>query len=135
MDVHTSTAGNSTWLADTVVSVNTTYGIGLTPTVKNPGSTSSDHSPFWTKGFAAVMLIEDMTSNFNQNYHTANDNLNNLNGPYFHKMTKLAIGTLAVLAGIRTTSTTQPEQRIPVASRFTRTFPTPSIRRPRFPMT
>jgi hypothetical protein len=125
MDVHTSTAGNSTWLADTVVSVNTTYGIGLTPTVKNPGSTSSDHSPFWTKGFAAVMLIEDMTANFNQNYHTPNDNLNNLNGPYFHRMAKLAVGTLAHLAGIRSTSATPPQERIPDGFALHQNFPNP----------
>jgi len=125
MDVHTSPAGNSTRLADTVVSVNTTYGVGLTPVVNNPGSNSSDHSPFWTRGFAAVMLIEDMTFNFNQNYHTANDNLNNLNRPYFHKMTKLAVGTLAVLAGIRTTSDTQPKERIPDGFALHQNFPNP----------
>jgi len=125
MDVHTSTAGNSTWLADTVLSVNTTYGIGLAPTVKNPGSSSSDHFPFWTRGFAAVMLIEDMTSNFNRNYHTAKDRLDSLNRPYFHKMAKLGIGTLAVLAGIRTTSATQPQERIPGGFALHQNFPNP----------
>jgi hypothetical protein len=125
MDVHTSPAGNSVSLSDTVVSVNTTYGIGLTPVVKNPGSSASDHSPFWNKGFAAVMLIEDMTSNFNQNYHTANDNLNNLNGPYFHRMAKLAVGTLAVLAGIRTSSAAPPQERIPDGFALHQNFPNP----------
>ncbi len=125
MDVHTSSAGNSMWLSDTVLSVNNAYAIGLTPVVKNPGSSASDHSPFWLKGFAAVMLIEDMTSNFNRNYHTARDRLDSLNGPYFHRMSKLAVGTLAVLAGIRTTSATRPQERIPDGFALHQNFPNP----------
>lgn len=125
MDVHSSSAGNSGRLADTVVFVNTTYGVGLTPTVKSPGSTSSDHSPFWTKGFGAVMLIEDMTSNFNRNYHTAKDRLDSLNGTYFHRMAKLGIGTLAVLAGISTTTAAQPQERVPGGFALYQNFPNP----------
>jgi hypothetical protein len=125
MDVHSSSAGNSGRLADTVVFVNTTYGVGLTPTVKSPGSSSSDHSPFWTKGFGAVMLIEDMTSNFNRNYHTAKDRLDSLNGTYFHRMAKLSIGALAVLAGIRTTTAAQPQERVPDGFALHQNFPNP----------
>ena len=125
MEVHSSSAGNSGRLADTVVFVNTTYGVGLTPAIKNPGSTSSDHSPFWTKGFGAVLLIEDMTSNFNRNYHKAEDRLDSLNSTYFHRMAKLGIGALAVLAGIRTTTAAQPQERVPGGFALHQNFPNP----------
>jgi hypothetical protein len=125
MEVHSSSAGNSDRLADTVVFVNTTYGVGLTPAVESPGSTSSDHSPFWTNGYGAVMLIEDMTSNFNRNYHTAKDRLDSLNGTYFHRMAKLGVGTLAVLAGICTTTAAQPQERIPDGFALYQNFPNP----------
>lgn len=60
-------------------------------------STSSDHYPFWQVGYKAIMMIED-SQDFNINYHTTEDNFENLNLEFFHKMVKGAVASLATLA-------------------------------------
>jgi hypothetical protein len=65
--------------------------------LKSPGSTYSDHASFWTKNYGAILLIED-ENDFHAYYHTVNDVISYFNIPYFFKMTKLSLATLAVLA-------------------------------------
>ncbi len=60
-------------------------------------TTASDHYPFWANGYQAILAIEDW-NDFHAYYHTVNDNFNNLNIPYFHKMTKVAAATISSLA-------------------------------------
>lgn len=98
MDIHTKSIANSMKLSDTVRFVNSAYNIGLNPVVKNPGSTASDHASFWTKNYSALLLIESF-EDFNTFYHTVNDRLSVFNNTFYHKMTKLAMGTLSVLVG------------------------------------
>ena len=99
MDIHTSSTGNSLELSDTVRFVNTTYNIGLTPVVKNPGSTASDHASFWANNYGAILLIESF-ADFNLYYHKTSDLLSAFNNTFFYKMSKLALGTIAVLTGV-----------------------------------
>ena len=98
-DLHTRSVGTSLFLKDKMVEVNTMYNLGLTIDIKNPGSTSSDHASFWYYNFGAILLIEDGTD-FNAYYHTVNDLIQYFNLPYFLKMSKSAIGTVATLAVI-----------------------------------
>jgi hypothetical protein len=100
MDIHTSSTGNSSELSDTVCFVNTTYNIGLLPVVKNPGSEASDHASFWVNNYGAIMLIESF-SDFNLYYHKTSDLLSAFNNTFYYKMSKLALGTIATLAGVR----------------------------------
>jgi len=100
-DVHArATAGNSAYLGQQMVACNTDYGLGLTISIKNPGSTYSDHASFWSKGYGAILLIED-TYDFHAFYHTVNDNMTYINTPYFLKMTKLALSTFAKLTEVQ----------------------------------
>lgn len=99
MDIHTSSISNSLELSDTVRFVNTTYNIGLTPVVKNPGTPASDHASFWENNYSAILLIESF-SDFNLYYHKTSDLLSAFNNTFFHKMSKLAMGTLGVLVGV-----------------------------------
>jgi hypothetical protein len=99
MDIHTSSTGNSLELSDTVSFVNTTYNIGLMPVVKNPGTSASDHASFWANNYGAILLIESF-SDFNLYYHKTSDLLNVFNNTFFHKMSKLALGTIATLTGV-----------------------------------
>ncbi|MEA3477113.1 MAG: M20/M25/M40 family metallo-hydrolase, partial [Bacteroidota bacterium] len=60
-------------------------------------TTASDHSPFWANGYQAILVIEDW-NDFHAFYHTVNDNLQNLNMPFFLEMAKASVGTIASLA-------------------------------------
>ena len=102
-EIHTRPIAFSIALKDKMVNVNSTYNLGVALNIKNPGSTASDHSSFWNRGYSAILLIEHYNNNtlpndFNAYYHTVNDKLIHFNQPYFHKLSKLAIGTLATLA-------------------------------------
>ncbi|MFO7523930.1 MAG: M28 family peptidase [Ignavibacteriaceae bacterium] len=96
-EIHTRSVANSLELKDELLDVNTVYNLGIIPIIKNPGSTYSDHASFWNKGYGAILLIED-NNDFHPYYHTINDKIQFFNVPYFEKLSKLAIGTLAKLA-------------------------------------
>jgi Predicted aminopeptidases len=99
MDIHTRPIANSVDLATFAGNINSIYAIGLNPVIKNPGSGSSDHASFWTYNYGAIMMIESL-QDFNQFYHTAGDLLSAFNDTIFLRISKLAIGTLASLAGV-----------------------------------
>jgi hypothetical protein len=96
-EVHTRPIGSSISLKDNILQVNTLYGIGLTLSTINPGATWSDHASFWNRNFGAICLIE-LDADFNAYYHTVNDKIQYFNMPYFLKMSKAALGTVATLA-------------------------------------
>ena len=92
-DVHTSSIANTTSLKDKMLEINLVYGINLDLDVV-PAQPYSDHQSFLDHGYGAILLIED-DNDFHPQYHTVNDNLSYFNQPYFLKMSKLSIGTLA----------------------------------------
>ena len=92
-DVHTSSIANTTSLKDKMLEINLVYGINLDLDVV-PAQPYSDHQSFLDHGYGAILLIED-DDDFHPQYHTVNDNLSYFNQPYFLKMSKLSIGTLA----------------------------------------
>lgn len=97
--VHTKTsAANSLQISDTILSVNSTYSLGLNLALTNPGATYSDHASFWTNNFGAVLLIEDWTFDPNPHYHTDSDLIIYFNLPYYERMARLGIASLASLA-------------------------------------
>jgi hypothetical protein len=96
-DIHTRAVGSSLSLWSKMVELNTQLAIGLNLTTRNPGSTYSDHAAFWTRGYGAILLIES-DGDFHTQYHTVNDVISYFNIPYFHKMSKLSIATLASFA-------------------------------------
>jgi len=76
------------------------YGLGssLTPIIDADGITASDHSPFWNRGYSAILAIEDDLDDFNDYYHTSQDQLQHLNMAYFTSYVKASVGTAAHLA-------------------------------------
>ena len=96
-EIHTRPIANSISLKDDMLQINTLYSIGLTLSVINPGATWSDHASFWNRNFGAICLIE-LDGDFNAYYHTVNDKVQYFNLPYFLKMSKTALGTVATLA-------------------------------------
>jgi hypothetical protein len=100
-EIHVRNYANSNSLKDMIVQVNTTYSIGVTPSIINPGTTASDQASFWNNGYGAILLIEEYYGgDFNAYYHSPNDLLIHYNQPYYHKMSRLTLGTVATLAEI-----------------------------------
>jgi hypothetical protein len=98
-DIHIDNSLKSGVLKDELLKVIIANDLKLSPSVKNPGTNGSDHTPFWMKGIGAVLIIEGYYSgDFNKFYHTANDRIDKFNMPYFHEMAKLGIVTLKSLA-------------------------------------
>jgi hypothetical protein len=124
MDIHTSSTDNSLELSDTVRFVNTTYNIGLTPVVKNPGSTASDHASFWANNYGAILLIESF-ADFNLYYHKTSDLLSAFNNTFFYKMSKLAIGTLAILADVQSPNGVVTSSQVPPDYILNQNYPNP----------
>jgi len=96
--IHTKNLGQSYDLSNKMIELNQQYGIGITTTIKDPGSPYSDHQSFWDAGYSAILLIEDDASDFNPYYHTSNDKLMYFNNTYFLRCSKLSILTLANFA-------------------------------------
>jgi hypothetical protein len=52
------------------------------------------------RGYSTISFIEDVSDDFNPYAHSSDDTIDTFNNPYFHRMSKLAIATLANLAGV-----------------------------------
>jgi hypothetical protein len=98
MEIHSRT--HTQQLTDTVVAVNSLYGLGLNPQVVIPGATNSDHGSFWEWNIPALWLIESYTTgDFNPGYHNLHDSVRYINSGYFRKIAQLAMGSLATVIG------------------------------------
>ena len=71
--LHTRTTSNPGYpgdraIADVFVDVVSNYGLSgsLTPIIDPDGITASDHSPFWNKGYSAILAIEDDEDDFEE---------------------------------------------------------------------
>jgi hypothetical protein len=77
--------------------INTQYGIDLY-VVASPPMAESDHAPFWYNGFDAILFDQFTYQDRNLYYHTTQDRVQFINRPYYLRMAKLVLGTLALLA-------------------------------------
>jgi uncharacterized repeat protein (TIGR01451 family) len=105
LELHTRTSTNPGYatdlqIANLFINVVSAYGLAatLTPVIVADGESASDHSSFWSRGFSAILGIEDTANDFNPYYHTVDDTLSRLNLAYFTNFVKAAVGTAAHLA-------------------------------------
>jgi hypothetical protein len=98
MRIHARPVANSLAIKDSALVVNTTYGLNLNIAINNPGATYSDHASFWSEGYGAILVIEDFDNDGNPHYHTPTDILQYMDLDYWQDLTRLSIGTTAVLA-------------------------------------
>ena len=96
--IHTRPVANSNEIADSVFAMREHYGIDLDLLLTNPGATYSDHASFWTEGYGAVLVIEEFSLDGNPHYHTPTDRVEYFDVPYYEKLAKLSIATVATLA-------------------------------------
>lgn len=123
--VHTRPIANSFALADSTFAVLERYNIDIDLLLTNPGATYSDHASFWNNGYGAILIIEEFGADGNPHYHTSNDRVMYFDVPYFEKLAKLSIGTLATIAvpaGIAQSTV----ERSPLVATGLYAFPNPS---------
>ena len=80
-----------------MMEINSEYGIGLN-IAAFPPMADSDQAPCWYHGFDAVLFDQNAFFDRNLYYHTVSDRVQYINKPYYAKMARLALGTLAFLA-------------------------------------
>ncbi len=95
MELHTR-PGNASDLAiaNLFQDVISAYGINLTPQIVQDGISASDHYSFWSRGYPAILAIEDF-EDFTPYYHTVNDTISTLDMTYFTNFVKASVGTFA----------------------------------------
>ncbi len=96
--IHTRPIANSIQLSDSIFSIRAAHDIDLDLILTNPGASYSDHASFWNEGYSAILVIEEFGADGNPYYHTPNDKVEHFDVPYYEKLAKLSIGTLAALA-------------------------------------
>lgn len=111
LDIHTRNIANSVSLANLVFNIVSVYNLPLAPVIYNPGTTASDHSSFWNRGYSAIVFSEAyFGGDFNPFYHTSNDRIDKFNLPYFHKMVKLAVGSISSLVYVNPPVSVEDEE-------------------------
>jgi len=106
VEFHTGTSGPSIELGNLLVEVVNDYDIALAPDIITWGATgASDHASFWDYNYAAMLGIEDYSSDFNPYYHSTGDHMDHIDAGLFYEFTKAAVGATATLAVPDTTLT------------------------------
>jgi hypothetical protein len=109
----------SQWLGDHITAMNDSFSVGFTlNAAPYYYGTWSDHSPFWTRGFPAVCLIENappwlsnMNYSANPYYHKTDDTLETLNMDLVERSTKLALVSAATLGNAALTPVPRDDVR------------------------
>lgn len=100
VEINVRPVANSLKIAEFAQKCNDDYNIGLKLKVINPGPSSSDFASFWSGGYSAIGINEDYYgADANPYWHSAGDTIGNFNFDYFIRCTKLALATIAEIAG------------------------------------
>jgi len=111
MDIHTRDIANSVVLANLVDNIVSVYNLVLIPVIYNPGTTASDHSSFWNRGYGAIVFSEAYWGgDFNPYYHTSEDRIDKFNLPYYYEIAKLAVGSISTLVNVNTPVSVKDEE-------------------------
>jgi hypothetical protein len=97
-------------LVETMLAVNDSFNIGLDLYVELESTTPSDNYSFTRQSYPSFLFIEDW-KDFTPHYHKESDLPSTINVTFFTRMTKNAIGALALLAGLRE----DPRVPLPIA--------------------
>ena len=96
--IHSRPIGNSHEIADSVMAMRDRYNIDLDLILTVPGAAYSDHASFWGEDYGAVLVIEEFGADGNPFYHTPDDKVEHFDVPYYEKLARLSLATLATLA-------------------------------------
>jgi hypothetical protein len=116
--------GGGTAIDDTVVQLCQLYQIGLMPVIVSSGLQSSDHVSFRRQKYPAIMLIEYHFTISPVN-HTSLDRIDRLNLDYFRRQTKLAVATIAFLAGVNSPCSVTAAKNVATTFSLEQNYPNP----------
>ncbi|OGO34475.1 MAG: hypothetical protein A2W35_16830 [Chloroflexi bacterium RBG_16_57_11] len=94
IELHTRAGNAGSAIAILFADAVDAYNIDLTPQILNDGLSFSDHSPFWDRGYAAILAIEDWQDH-TPDYHRTTDRLGTLHMSYYTRFAKAALATFA----------------------------------------
>lgn len=98
-DIDVRNIANSYAIKNDLLSLTSTYGLNLVGHVVDPGTSASDHSAFWNKGYSAVLLGEAWSKNdITPGYHSSSDRISYFNSGYYFEMCKLLVSWIATKA-------------------------------------
>ncbi len=112
-------------LGDTVAQLCPLYHIGVKPVNVFPGSESSDQVSFARQRYPAILLSEYQLTDFSRYDHTSSDRISTLNISYFYRQTKLAVATIAFLAGVARPSAAASARSVPLRFSLEQNYPNP----------
>lgn len=95
LDIISNTA--SRWLADRFSLTSNMYTLLDISKIVDPSIIWSDHSPFWERGYSAILGIEDFPIS-NPYFHTINDTIDTLNLNFMTEVVKASLAAAADLA-------------------------------------
>ncbi len=94
IELHTRPGNAGSAIATLFADVIAAYNIDLTPRILNDGLSFSDHSPFWDRGYPAILAIEDWDDH-TPDYHRTTDRLSTLHMSYYTRFARAALATFA----------------------------------------
>jgi hypothetical protein len=125
MEIHTREVTNGSEFIERILSIESTYNIGLTPTLELPGTLASDHASFIRNDIPAVLFIEAYyNGDFNEFYHSPQDRIDKFNLEYFHKMSQFSLAALADFV-LPSAVTDVPIDNLPKEYVLEQNFPNP----------
>jgi hypothetical protein len=121
-EIHTETMPEAQALGDLLETNVYGWDLYLVPwKYTNNAAWYSDHASFWRAGYPAVLVIEDW-SDHTPHYHTTGDVYSTLNRDYLLELSRLTVGTMAVLGEIDETSVSES---LPADFNFRNPYPNP----------
>ena len=102
----------SSWMLNRLAENAAIYAPGLLIyRIVNDTYDGSDHGPFWNNGYSAICFMEDYYPS-SRIYHTPQDTIETVDLSFTLKSVKLAVGTLAELAGIHEKEEAPPSPKL-----------------------
>ncbi|MFC1619358.1 M28 family peptidase [Candidatus Neomarinimicrobiota bacterium] len=107
MVISKSYHGRSSQMGDQAAGMIELFDLALEPNI-NTDVIGSDNISFDALGYSTITIIEDIYTDINAYTHSREDTIDKFNNAYYHRMTKLAIATLAYLAGVESKGSLSP---------------------------
>lgn len=98
-EIHTRFEHEEDYFYKNIIDIVDGSNLGLNPKGISFGAPNSDHSPFWSYDYPAVLITQGYWSNdFNPNYHSRMDRVDGINEEYVTKIVRVIAGLASEVA-------------------------------------